>query len=111
MNSLKSSTSACRHCRFYTPEGRRGGNCQQLGVRVGGNWTSCSLALPAFAPSWESIDDGWRLVSQVGSHKAFWQVRAEETDSHIGNSDRSNKPTNAKSTGTKENKTATSITV
>ncbi|HAX78300.1 MAG TPA: hypothetical protein DCY88_21380 [Cyanobacteria bacterium UBA11372] len=48
--------SACRSCRYYTPEGRRGGNCQQLGVPVRGGWQACSLAIPAFAPSGEHLE-------------------------------------------------------
>ncbi len=69
LNALTSSV--CRNCRFYEPEGRRGGQCQQLGVPVCGHWNSCSLAIPPFAPSWESLD---RVIS--------WQDRAialEET--------------------------------
>ncbi len=45
--------SACRHCRHYVHEGRRGGNCGQLNVLVQGSWKACSLALPAFAPNWQ----------------------------------------------------------
>jgi hypothetical protein len=30
--------------------------CQQLGVPVRGSWKACSLALPSFASSWESIE-------------------------------------------------------
>jgi hypothetical protein len=30
--------------------------CQQLGVPVRGSWKACSLALPTFASSWESIE-------------------------------------------------------
>jgi hypothetical protein len=30
--------------------------CQQLGVPVKSGWKACSLALPPFAPSWESIE-------------------------------------------------------
>ena len=56
---VNSVTSACRSCRYYTPEGRRGGNCQQLGVPVRGVWKACSLALPPFAPSWEGIEEVW----------------------------------------------------
>lgn len=48
--------SHCRHCRFYTPEGRRGGHCGQLGVNVSGSWQSCDLSLSPFAPSWESAE-------------------------------------------------------
>jgi hypothetical protein len=47
--------SACRSCRYYTPEGRRGGHCQQLGASVRGGWQACSLAIPAFAPSGENL--------------------------------------------------------
>jgi hypothetical protein len=50
-------TSACRHCRFYQPEGRRGGQCQQLGVPVRGTWKACQLAIPPFAPSWENLEE------------------------------------------------------
>lgn len=54
---VNSVTLACRSCRYYTPEGRRGGNCQQLGVPVRGAWKACSLALPPFSPSWEGIEE------------------------------------------------------
>jgi hypothetical protein len=40
--------SSCRHCRFYGSEGRRGGQCQQLGVPVQSHWKSCSLASAPF---------------------------------------------------------------
>ena len=56
MNTMIPTTSACRYCRFYTPEGRRGGICEQLGVSVRGCWNACALALPPFAPSWESAE-------------------------------------------------------
>lgn len=48
--------SACRWCQHYTPEGRRGGLCDQLHVPVQGSWKACPLAIPAFAPSWEKLD-------------------------------------------------------
>lgn len=47
--------SACRYCRYYKPEGRRGGMCQMLGVPVQGKWKACTLEMPAFAPSWEGL--------------------------------------------------------
>lgn len=56
MKTTNFITSACRACRFYRPEGRRGGSCQQLGVPVRGSWKACSLAIPPFAPSWESLE-------------------------------------------------------
>lgn len=43
----------CRHCQHYLVEGRRGGQCQQLGAPVLGRWKACQLAIPPFAPSWE----------------------------------------------------------
>ncbi len=61
MKSNKFSTSACRYCRHYQPEGRRGGMCQQLGALVQGSWKACSLALPPFAPSWETLEGAWSL--------------------------------------------------
>lgn len=50
-------TSACRHCRHYLPEGRRGGVCQQLSVPVQGQWKACSLAVSPFGSSWENIGE------------------------------------------------------
>jgi len=35
----------------YQVEGRRGGNCQQLGVPVQSQWQACPLAKPCFATS------------------------------------------------------------
>lgn len=61
MKPIKPLTSACRYCRHYQPEGRRGGMCQQLGSPVQASWKACSLALPPFAPSWESLEDAWGL--------------------------------------------------
>lgn len=57
MKTFNHATSACRSCRHFRPEGRRGGLCQQLGVPVRGSWSACSLASPAFAPSWESLEE------------------------------------------------------
>lgn len=56
MKTLNNVTSACRSCRYYQPEGRRGGLCQQLSAPVRGSWKACSLALPPFAPSWETLE-------------------------------------------------------
>lgn len=61
MKSINIFTSACRNCRYFTPEGRRGGICQQLGAPVRGNWKACSLAVAPFAPSWETLEDVWSL--------------------------------------------------
>ncbi|MBV6623307.1 MAG: hypothetical protein KI793_10285 [Rivularia sp. (in: Bacteria)] len=61
MKSIQIFTSACRNCRHFAPEGRRGGVCQQLGAPVRGSWKACSLAAPPFAPSWETLEDAWSL--------------------------------------------------
>lgn len=53
MNAPNYLTSTCRYCRFYKPEGRRGGMCQMLEASVQSKWQACNLALPAFAPSWD----------------------------------------------------------
>ncbi|MEP6540951.1 hypothetical protein NDI47_01990 [Microcoleus vaginatus GB1-A2] len=52
-----SLTSACRHCRHYTPEGRRGGVCALLGGAVQSHWKACSLAVSPFGASWENIEE------------------------------------------------------
>ncbi|MEH1921540.1 hypothetical protein [Nostoc sp.] len=61
MKPIKVLASACKYCRHYQPEGRRGGTCQQLGAPVQAAWKACSLALPPFAPSWETLEDAWGL--------------------------------------------------
>jgi hypothetical protein len=57
MNNNQCLTSACRYCRYYQPEGRRGGACQQLGVSVEGQWKACALALPPFSHAWENLEE------------------------------------------------------
>lgn len=61
MKPIKPVASACRYCRHYQPEGRRGGMCQKLGAQVQATWKACSLVLPAFAPPWETLEDAWSL--------------------------------------------------
>ncbi|MBD2234244.1 hypothetical protein [Phormidium tenue] len=50
MKSAQGRVSSCSRCRFYAPEGRRGGQCSQLGVPVESRWKPCPLAVPVFAP-------------------------------------------------------------
>lgn len=57
MNRVEPSISLCRHCRYYTPEGRRGGNCQKLDVSVKSQWAACSLSAPPFLPPWNGFGD------------------------------------------------------
>ncbi len=54
MNEADLAKLGCRHCRYYQPEGRRGGYCQLFGGAVRGIWSACSLGVPPFAPSWEA---------------------------------------------------------
>jgi hypothetical protein len=49
MKSAQCRVSSCSRCRFYAPEGRRGGQCSQLGVPVNSRWAPCSLAMPVFS--------------------------------------------------------------
>lgn len=56
MKTINFLASACRYCRHYQPQGRRGGTCQLLGVGVQGSWKACALAIPAFAPSLEGLE-------------------------------------------------------
>jgi hypothetical protein len=49
MNISPSPELACRYCKHYVPEGRRGGICDQLGVFVQGQWTACRLVLPTLS--------------------------------------------------------------
>ncbi|MGB3492818.1 MAG: hypothetical protein WBA57_08820 [Elainellaceae cyanobacterium] len=53
MTPLNSAVSVCRNCQHYAGQGRRGGQCNRLGAPVSGSWSSCSLAIPPFAPTWE----------------------------------------------------------
>lgn len=56
MKDAENIISSCRHCLFYEGQGRRGGQCRQLGVPVKGCWKSCSLAVSPFAPSWQGLE-------------------------------------------------------
>lgn len=55
-SSLRSrpTLSTCYFCSNYIHTGRRGGQCKLLNVEVRSNWSACSLAMPPFAPSWET---------------------------------------------------------
>lgn len=55
MRNLNPELTACRHCQHYSPEGRRGGGCQLLGVSVQGNWKPCPFMIPAFNQAWPAL--------------------------------------------------------
>ena len=57
MKKVNSPNSSCRHCRFYRPEGRRGGVCQKLSVPVDSNWEACVLACSPFSNSLKNLEE------------------------------------------------------
>lgn len=61
MTSSNACASACKFCRYYQPEGRRGGICHQLSAPVKAAWKACALAMPAFASPWETLEEAWNL--------------------------------------------------
>jgi len=56
MRTQNDLPSVCRHCRHYSPQGRRGGMCQKLNAPVQGNWQACSLANYPFLLTWEMLE-------------------------------------------------------
>lgn len=64
MSKFTTNVSACRHCRFYQGEGRRGGQCKQLSAPVQASWVACPLAAPLFAAEWEACQG----VMALGQH-------------------------------------------
>ncbi|AFZ51334.1 hypothetical protein [Dactylococcopsis salina] len=59
MRTPNNLPSVCRHCRHYSPQGRRGGMCQKLSAPVRGDWQACSLADSPFLPTWET----WEAIT------------------------------------------------
>lgn len=54
---------ACRYCRYYSPEGHRGGTCDRLSVHVQGEWAACSLMIPSFSLEQEQVEQPSLLVA------------------------------------------------
>lgn len=65
MKEINFSTSACRYCRFYKPEGRRGGSCNMLSAPVQGNWKACAFASPPFENTLKKLEDIFQLETPV----------------------------------------------
>ena len=61
MNETNFSTSSCRYCRFYQPQGRRGGCCQMLGVPVQSSWKACTLASSPFETTLSKLEEIFQL--------------------------------------------------
>lgn len=58
MNPQSCSISACKHCRCFRSEGRRGGVCGRFETFAAGDWASCPFALPIFDEgNWETATD------------------------------------------------------
>lgn len=67
MKIANSLNSNCRHCRYFNPEGRRGGTCQKLGVPVNSNWQACVLACPPFSPTWKTLEEIVHLETSLSA--------------------------------------------
>lgn len=65
MNEMNFSTSACRYCRFYEHQGRRGGSCQMLGVPVQSSWKACAFASPPFDTTLKKLEDIFQLETSI----------------------------------------------
>ncbi len=68
MKETQFSTSNCRHCRFYQPEGRRGGSCQILGVPVQSRWKACTLSLSPFSTTLEKLEDIFQMDTAISAN-------------------------------------------
>ena len=65
MKEINFSTSACRYCRFYKPEGRRGGSCQMLGVPVESSWKACTFASHPFETTLKKLENIFHLETPI----------------------------------------------
>ncbi|MGK7875285.1 MAG: hypothetical protein AB4426_18900 [Xenococcaceae cyanobacterium] len=81
MKTTNFLTSACRYCRHYKPEGRRGGMCQQLGVPVQASWKACVLAAPPFTSNWESLEEIVLLENSLSLNYSPDSPSTEASDS------------------------------
>ena len=78
--------SSCRYCRYYSPEGRRGGVCQQLGVPVQGSWKACALAVSPFANEWQNLEEIALLENTLSLHPVQGSYSNKKEYSKIANS-------------------------
>ena len=80
------STSVCRYCRFYQSEGRRGGSCQKLGVRVESNWEACTLASSPFKTTVTKLEEIFQLnaveladnISRIDVKNSYSQINSKK---------------------------------
>ncbi|MEL7076759.1 MAG: hypothetical protein AAFY50_06195 [Cyanobacteria bacterium J06648_1] len=86
MKEINTSTSACRFCRYYEPEGRRGGSCQMLGVPVQSSWSACSLALPPFETTLTKLENIFQLKTTIPLNspvKLAAEIRERDLESDL----------------------------
>ena len=62
MSIQKSKIARCSACKFYTPVGRRGGECAQFGVPVQSTWTACCLAESPFQKTTKISNSDMKLT-------------------------------------------------
>jgi hypothetical protein len=67
--------SYCRCCRYYEPEGQRGGFCQLLDAPVKGGWTACHFAASPFGCSYSQVLDESSLLEQ---HPLTFEVKKSQ---------------------------------
>ena len=79
------STSNCRYCRFYQPEGRRGGSCQMLGVPVQSSWKACTFASSPFDTTLKKLEDIFQLdtPAEIGSSRATSSITSIGIDKNL----------------------------
>lgn len=65
MKEINFVASACRYCRFYNSEGRRGGQCQMLDVPVEGSWKACTFASSPFETTLQKLEDIFHLETSI----------------------------------------------
>lgn len=82
MKTLSLRDSACHNCRYYKPEGRRGGFCELLQVSVQGKWACCPLAAHPFNNALTNLE---KIVKLENSLSLDSQIN---TSSLGSNSDR-----------------------
>lgn len=85
MKEINFSTSACRYCRFYKPEGRRGGSCQMLGVPVQSSWKACALASSPFETTLKKLEDIFHLETAI-SLQSPTQLPSKVSELHVDDS-------------------------
>lgn len=82
MDARSGQPPRCSRCRYYTPEGRRGGHCSLLGVPVQGRWDACSLAAPLFMASIPELDPLELLPQPIEIHFPEPPLAPEPLPSH-----------------------------